>query len=191
MREKPPTAASSGFKLPMPSPELPQEENEGAEHQQKPMSAGQFSAGQSELENDGDSGLFTFNRPSTRAGSQFQSNSSYYAGGGAGSRLNTGIGIFQNSPQMGRPLTGRPMTGRPLTASAIPEEEVYQEELDPSSAAAMIAAAYREGRAIPPSRGNLSTPVIEIAERMRSATLAEHDMEGQSTPSGSNKTDYA
>lgn len=192
MQEKPPTAASSGFKLPMPSPEVEQGELPGAaaasadahpqqhHQQQKPMSAGDASAFASTMEADGDSGLFTFNRPSTAGGQGFHSNSSYYAG--AGSRLNTGIGISS----IGRPLTGRPLTGMP-----IPEEEPYEEELDQNTASAAIAAAYRDGRAMPPTRAGLATPIIELDERMRSATQREHEKDELSTPSGSHKTDFA
>lgn len=202
MQEKPQTAASSGFKLPMPSPTIEQDEttttaaaaaagagSHAAAHAHeyehwRPTSADEVSAYASTMEHDGDSGLFTFNRPTTRAGTGFPSNPSYYA---AGSRLNTGIGIsYKDSPSLGRPLTGRPLTG-----FAIPEEEPFQEELDPNSASAAIAAAYRDGKPMPPTRAGLATPIIELDERMRSATHREQEKDELSTPSGSQKTDYA
>ena len=210
MQERPasiaPSVSVSGFKLPMPSPNSspaiaqkgPEEKDAVAADQSHvvgqgqaaipPSTAGGMSQQSGSVMDERDSGMFTFNRPGSRGGSDSHAyTSSYYAGG---SRMNTGIGISYGSPSTD--AHGRPHTGRPLTAFTIPEEFAYAAEPEVLSPAAAVAAAYREGRPPPPTRGNLATPVIELDERMRTAATMETamDSEGTSTPNqGSMKTE--
>jgi hypothetical protein len=135
---------------------------------------------QSSIMDDRDSGLFSFDRPGSRAGA-----SSYFAG--SGSRLNTGIGIsYDHLP----PGTG--MRGRPLTSMTIPEESALDLN-QPLSAAAALAAAYRDGRPIPQTaasnRRSLGTPVIELAEHMRYASEREERMDSEVSSPDTGKTE--
>lgn len=188
----PPTAAtvaSSGFKLPPPTPV-------GQSDQFQPIPAEYTDTGASvplppptgltgQVEpGDRDSGMFTFSRPGTRAG-----NSSYYAA--PGSRLNTGYGFGYGSD--GSRLNTMAGGGRPLTAFAIPEEHAgFDSTVSPAAA---YAAAHRDGQPyLPPTRGSLSTPVIELDERMQSAIsrLSRGDEleDEMSSPNGTGKTEF-
>lgn len=177
------TAASSGFKLPPPTPvgesdgfqPLPAEYNSAGASVPLPPPTGLTG---NEGAGDRDSGMFTFSRPGTRAG-----NSSYYAS--PGSRMNTGYG-FAHGSDTSRLNT---MGARPLTAFAIPEEYAgFESSVSPAAA---YAAAHRDGQPLPPTRGSLSTPVIELDERMNSALDREDELEDElGSPSGSGKTDF-
>ena len=174
------TAASSGFKLPLPSPELPQDEtfmHQEASQKNPPTSV--FSSHISGAEQDSEMFSFHATRPGTRAEAY---SSSFFAG----SRLNTGIGISYDAP-----IVGGPGTGRPLTALTIPEETAT--DMDHLSPAASLAADYRVGkyRRGTADRAKLSTPVIELDEHLREAAMREEDMsEGASTPASSGKTEF-
>ena len=183
--EKPNTsvsAVSSGFKLPLPSPELSQGEAEDAADNEKNRQPSVFSSGLP-ME-DEDSGMFSFNasRPSTRAGAGAYASSFF-----AGSRTNTGIGISHISPS-----SAREGHRRPLTALTIREEA--DTEMEHLSPAAAMAAAYRLGRnrlAIGDRASRMNTPIIELDEQLRDAARREEDMsEGSSTPAGSGRTDF-
>lgn len=179
------TAASSGFKLPPPTPVNQSDDFQSlpADYALPPGSTVPLPPPTGLTGEDGhldrDSGMFTFSRPGTRAG-----NSSYYAS--PGSRMNTGYGPAYGSD------TSRlnTMGGRPLTAFAIPEEHAgFESTVSPAAA---YAAAHRDGQPFPPNtRGSLSTPVIELDERMHSARDRgdEYDDDWHS-PNGSGKTEF-
>lgn len=177
----PPTGVSSGFKLPPPTPAGQQEEFPESNDATQRIAAGAplppptgFTDDTQAFERD--SGMFTFSRPGTKAG-----NSSYYAY--PNSRMGTSYAFGYGNE------TSHGLGGRPLTAFAIPEEQAgIEQNISPAAA---LAAAYRDGRAIPPTRGTLGTPVIELEERMRSGYDNEvpYDAEA-SSPSGSGKTEF-
>lgn len=179
------TAASSGFKLPPPTPVNQHDEFQssmpadyappGASVPLPPPTGLTGDDGHA----DRDSGMFTFSRPGTRAG-----NSSYYAS--PGSRMNTGYGFAYGSDASRLNTMG----GRPLTAFVIPEEHAgFESTVSPAAA---YAAAHRDGQPFPPTtRGSLSTPVIELDERMQSARDREDEYDDEmNSPNGSGKTEF-
>lgn len=181
----PPTAMSSGFKLPPPTaavdhsgdgPHNTEHTDAGASVPLPPPTGLTDEVGFGER----DSGMFTYSRPGTRAG-----NSSYYAS--PGSRMNTAYALGYGSDTSRLNTMG--VGARPLTAFAIPEEHAgFEHTVSPAAA---YAAAHRDGKPPPPSRGNLSTPVIELEERMQTAADREDDLEDEmSSPNGSGKTEF-
>lgn len=180
----PPTAVSSGFKLPPPTPigqsdgfQAPPTEysDNGAGVPLPPPTGltGETGFG------DRDSGMFTYSRPGTRAG-----NASYYAS--PGSRMNTAYALGYGSDASRLNTMGG--GARPLTAFAIPEEQAgFESTVSPAAA---YAAAHRDGKLPPPSRGTLSTPVIELDERMQTAHGEDDLKDEMSSPNGSGKTEF-
>lgn len=186
------TAASSGFRLPMPSPELPQEEglNDQYAHEQ-PHQQPHYHQGppsgftSSDIPKDeADSGMFSYDpsspRPGTRGGDSSHAYSSSFF---ANPRLHTGIANSHGSPAIGYQT-------RPLTAFTIPEE--HATELHDMSDAAAYAAAYRDGKATHYNRNSvIGTPIIELDGHMRDAAQAgDEGSDEPSTPAASGKTDY-
>lgn len=183
----PPTAVSSGFRLPPPTSvgysEDPQaaalageHTHAGASEPLPPPTGFTDETGYGER----DSGMFSYSRPGTRAG-----NASYYAS--PGSRMNTAYALGYGSDASRLNTMGG--GARPLTAFAIPEEHAgFEHNVSPAAA---YAQAHREGKPMPPSRGNLSTPVIELEERMHSAAEREEEYQDEmSSPNGSGKTEF-